>query len=183
MIWFVLLVLVGAAWFARTRIFGFHGQKPDDYHEITPAFDLRTHLSGNLLCDGLIFGPTGRVTSRFSATMQGTWDGPDGVLAEEFHYDSGTRQNRAWNLTWLSNARFSAHADDIIGRAEGYVTGNTVRLTYRIVLPPEAGGHILDVVDWMYLLENGTIVNRSQFRKFGIKVAELVATIRRKDAA
>jgi hypothetical protein len=27
-------------------------------------------------------------------------------------------------------------------------------------------------------MENGTIINRSQFRKFGIKVAELVATMR-----
>ena len=40
------------------------------------------------------------------------------------------------------------------------------------------------------LLENGTIMNRSQFFKFGIKVAELVATMRpdparaaRRDAA
>ncbi len=39
-------------------------------------------------------------------------------------------------------------------------------------------GHVLDVTDWMYLMENGTIMNRSQFRKFGIKVAELVATMR-----
>jgi hypothetical protein len=38
---------------------------------------------------------------------------------------------------------------------------------------------VLDVIDWMYRLENGTIINRSQFRKFGIKVAELVATLRR----
>jgi hypothetical protein len=30
----------------------------------------------------------------------------------------------------------------------------------------------------MYLMENGAIMNRSQFRKFGIKVAELVATMR-----
>jgi hypothetical protein len=30
----------------------------------------------------------------------------------------------------------------------------------------------------MYLAPNGNIVNRSQFRKFGIKVAELVATMR-----
>ena len=41
-----------------------------------------------------------------------------------------------------------------------------------------SGGHVLDVLDWMYLLPNGTIMNRSQFRKFGIKVAELVATMR-----
>jgi hypothetical protein len=30
----------------------------------------------------------------------------------------------------------------------------------------------------MYLMENGTIMNRSQFTKFGITVAELVATMR-----
>jgi len=38
------------------------------------------------------------------------------------------------------------------------------------------------VTDWMYLTENGTVMNRSQFRKFGIKVAELVATMRRVEA-
>ena len=40
------------------------------------------------------------------------------------------------------------------------------------------GSHVLKTVDWMYLTPDGTIVNRSQFRKFGIKVAELVATLR-----
>ena len=54
---------------------------------------------------------------------------------------------------------------------------------YRLRLPEESGGHVLDAVDWMYLTPNGTVVNRSQFRKFGIKVAELVATMRRKEAA
>jgi hypothetical protein len=34
----------------------------------------------------------------------------------------------------------------------------------------------------MYLTENGTIMNLSQFLKFGIKVAELVATIRPAEA-
>jgi hypothetical protein len=53
-----------------------------------------------------------------------------------------------------------------------------VQLRYTIVMPQSAGGWTLDVTDWMYLTENGTIINRSQFRKFGIKVAELVATMR-----
>ena len=51
--------------------------------------------------------------------------------------------------------------------------------TYRIRLEPEAGGHVLDVTDWMYLMENGAIMNRSEFRKFGVKVGELVATMRK----
>ena len=39
------------------------------------------------------------------------------------------------------------------------------------------------VTDWMYLVENGTVINRSQFRKFGVKVAELVATMRQREPA
>ena len=69
-------------------------------------------------------------------------------------------------------------ADDIIGAGKGTQLGSGVRLEYRIKLPEHAGGHVLDVIDWMYLVDNGTIMNRSQFRKFGIKVAELVATMR-----
>lgn len=54
-------------------------------------------------------------------------------------------------------------------------------MLYRLKLPEDAGGHVLKTVDWMYLAPDGTIINRSQFRKFGIKVAELVATMRRID--
>ena len=45
-------------------------------------------------------------------------------------------------------------------------------------LPEESGGHTLDVTDWLYRTENGIIMNKSEMRKFGIKVAELVATMR-----
>jgi hypothetical protein len=51
---------------------------------------------------------------------------------------------------------------------------------YRYRLPADAGGHVLSVTDWMYLAPNGSILNRSQFVKAGITVAELVATIRPK---
>jgi hypothetical protein len=61
--------------------------------------------------------------------------------------------------------------------------GSAVQLCYKIQLPRDAGGHVLDTVDWMYLTPNGTIINRSQFRKFGIQVAELVATMRPMEAA
>lgn len=56
-----------------------------------------------------------------------------------------------------------------------------MQLNYRIRIPEDAGGHLLDVSDWMYLNDSGTIVNRSQFRKGGVLVAELIATISRED--
>jgi hypothetical protein len=161
----------------RSRYASFTAQSPSDY-ATGPHFDLRQHLSGPMTCEGVIFGPTGRVTSRFVADMQGTWTGTTGTLSEIFRYDSGSVQQRAWTLALGPDGRITATAPDVVGQGAGRVVGSGVVLRYRIRLTPEAGGHILDVTDWMYLLENGSIMNRSQFRKFGIKVAELVATMR-----
>lgn len=162
-----------------SRRFGFAGQRPADYAGRAPAFDLRSHLSGPMLCEGVIYGPTGRVTSRFVAEMEGVWHGNTGVLKERFRYDSGAEQLREWRLVLGNDGTIRAEADDVPGAGRGRAEGDTVQLEYRIRLTPEAGGHVLDVTDWMYLAPNGTIINRSQFRKFGIKVAELVATMRR----
>lgn len=162
----------------RSRLLSFRAQSPEEYRGKGPEFDLRRHLSGPIQCEGVIFGPTGRVSSRFVAQMEGRWDGDTGTLAEVFRYDSGTVQHRAWTLDLRPGGEIVATAADVVGKGRGRVAGPGVMLRYRIRLTPEAGGHVLDVVDWMYLMENGTIINRSQFRKFGIKVAELVATMR-----
>jgi len=74
--------------------------------------------------------------------------------------------------------RFTATAPDVIGVGEGEIAGDAIRMTYRLMLPERAGGHVLDVVDWLYRLDDGAIVNRSEMRKFGVKAAELVAVFR-----
>ncbi|MGY6549325.1 MAG: DUF3833 domain-containing protein [Roseinatronobacter sp.] len=164
------------------RLIGFQAQRPKDYAKLEPRVDIRQHLSGPLRCEGVIYGPMGRVTSRFVADMEGHWDGNRGVLSEKFTYDSGTRQDREWRLTIGNDGRVLADADDLVGQGTGQQDGATLQLNYTIRLPESAGGHALQVTDWMYLIDEKTIVNRSQFRKFGIKVAELVATMRKVDA-
>ncbi len=170
-------LILGAVW-ARARYLGFAGQTPADYADEAREFDIREHLNGPIDCEGVIFGPTGRVSSRFVAEFNASWDGDTGVMAEHFSYDSGMTQDREWRLTLLDGGKIRAEADDLVGAGRGMQSGSGVRLQYRIKVSDSAGGHELDVVDWMYLMENGTIMNRSQFRKYGIKVAELVATMR-----
>ena len=115
--------------------------------------------------------------------MEVTWTGNKAVMKEKFRYDSGATQSRRWTLTLGNDGSIKAEAPDLIGAGRGMAEGPAVMLNYRIKLPDDAGGHVLDAIDWMYLVENETIVNRSQFRKFGIKVAELVATMRRVEPA
>ena len=171
----VIALTLVALW---TRSLTFAAQKPSDYAGKGPDFNLREHLNGPILCEGVIYGPTGRVTSRFVADFHATWDGNIGTMTETFRYDSGATQERQWTLTLGNDGRIKAEAPDVVGAGEGVQQGPGVQLKYRIRLPEDAGGHVLDTIDWMYLVENGTIMNRSQFRKFGIKVAELVATMR-----
>lgn len=176
-----VLALAFALW-AAGRWLGFMAQRSGDYAQGQPAIDIRRDLRGPILCEGVLYGPTGRVTSRFVARMEGRWEGNRGVLDEHFRYDSGTVQDRQWRLTLGNDGAIRAEADDLAAPGTGRQEGSAVRLDYRIRLPKGAGGWTLDVTDWMYLCENGTIMNRSQFRKFGIKVAELVATMRRIEA-
>jgi hypothetical protein len=174
----LLLALLLIAGVAKTYIFAFRGQSPADYAQTGPAFDLKTHLSGQILSEGLIYGPNGKMTNSFVAQMEGTWEGDTGTLREVFKYSNGKEQIRQWQLVLGPDNTFTATAPDIVGVGQGVVSGSTVKLTYTIVLPPEAGGHALQAVDWMYLTENGTIMNKSEMRKYGLKVAELLATMR-----
>ena len=143
---------------------------------------MRQHLSGPLICEGILYGPLGRVNTRFVGKFHGQWSGNKGHLVEHFTYESGTEQKREWFLTTKNDGTIEAEAPDVIGVGQGMQKGSAVLLNYRLKLEESSGGHELETTDWMYLLENGTIVNRSQMRKFGIKVAELVATIRKADA-
>jgi len=171
------VAVVIALMILRSRYADFVAQRPEDYAD-GPVFNIQDVLNGPLLCEGVIYGPTGRVASRFVAEMHGTWNGNIGTLTEKFSYDSGARQDREWTLKLGNDGRIEATAPDVVGTGSGMQTGSAVQLKYRIKLTDEAGGHVLDTVDWMYLTPNGHIMNRSQFRKFGIKVAELVATMR-----
>ncbi|MEI6099018.1 MAG: DUF3833 domain-containing protein [Alphaproteobacteria bacterium] len=174
-----LLVLALAAVIALPWLTGFASQRPAQYANLpSPAFDPRQHLNGPILCEGVIYGPLGRVTSRFVARFEGRWEGNRGTLTEHFRYDSGETQDREWRLSVGNDGTMRAEAADLVGTGHGMLSGPTVQMTYNLRLPQKAGGHVLAVNDWMYLTENGTIMNRSQFRKFGIKVAELVATMR-----
>lgn len=166
----------------RARLAGFSAQRPEDYAGGEPCFDLREHLKGAIKCEGVIYGPLGRVASRFDADFEAEWQGNRGTMREHFRYDSGNRQDREWQLTLGNDGTIRAEAEDLVGPGTGRQAGSAAQLRYRIRLPREAGGHVLSVTDWMYLTPGGVIVNRSQFRKFGIKVAELVATMRRVEA-
>ncbi len=113
-------LMLALVWLRRNYA-SFRAQRPDHYAHLSPPFDLRQHLSGPLVLEGILYGPTGRVTSRFVADAEGLWQGDDGTLRETFHYDSGRIQTREWKLRLLPDNRIEGRAEDVDGVATGRI--------------------------------------------------------------
>ena len=76
LIWFLMGVVVALTGvLIGQRYIGFSSQRAEHYEAGTPVMDLRQHLNGPIKCEGVIYGPLGRVTSRFDADFDASWDG------------------------------------------------------------------------------------------------------------
>ncbi|MEO0773178.1 MAG: DUF3833 family protein, partial [Pseudomonadota bacterium] len=66
LLWFFLgLVVAVTGVIGAQRYVGFMSQRAEHYETGQPVMDLRQHLNGPIKCEGVIYGPLGRVTSRF----------------------------------------------------------------------------------------------------------------------
>jgi hypothetical protein len=78
------MILMGITCWLLSQKTGFMTQRPEDYADQSPHFNLRAHLNGPIQCEGMIYGPMGRVVSRFVADMDVAWTGNVGVMTERF---------------------------------------------------------------------------------------------------
>lgn len=143
------------------------------YQGMKPEMDIQTYFSGPIKAWGIVQDWRGRVVSRFDVTMVGSWQGDNGTLEEEFTYYDGSTQQRVWKITKLEDGRYEGTAGDIIGTAKGQGSGNAVNWHYQMDVPVGDSTYRLKFDDWMWLMNDGVLINRSYLKKFGITVAEL----------
>ena len=68
-----------------------------------------------------------------------------------------------------------------MGEAKGEAAGNALRWNYVLDAKREDGGTIhLDMDDWMWLVDERTLVNKTTFSKFGIRFGEVTIFFRRR---
>lgn len=156
-------------------------QRIEDYQGTKPDLDLRTYFNGPVSAWGQVQDRSGKVIKRFTVKLVGTWDGPNGVLKEDFAYADGSKQQRIWRLKYLGEGRYEGRADDVVGHADGVVVGSALQWHYTLRLPVDDKSYDMTFNDWMYLHDDKTMVNRAVMSKFGITFAELTLFFR-KDA-
>ncbi|MDR7269728.1 hypothetical protein J2X20_002357 [Pelomonas saccharophila] len=156
---------------------GCAGPEVRDYAKEEPRLDLRAFLSGELSAKGMFTDRAGRVVKRFTVKMVGRWDGDVGVLDERFQYSDGSTQRRVWRLRSLGQGRYSGTADDVIGAAEGESAGNALRWNYTLALPVDGRVWNVALDDWMFLIDERTVLNRSAMSKFGLHLGDVTLVI------
>ena len=148
----------------------------EQYRAETPVLDLKTYLNGTLDAWGMFQGRSGEVKKRFRAVIDARWDGDTGVLDERFTWSDGTTSTRVWTLKLQPDGSFRGRADDVIGEAVGEVAGNALRWRYVLALPVDDKIYHVDFDDWMFLMDDKVMLNRSFMSKWGFRLGEVTLT-------
>ena len=153
----------------------------DTYKGSTPELDLKEYFSGPIKAWGLVQDRSGKVTRRFDVDMVGSWDGDKGTLEETFIYYDGETDKRVWTITKITDNTYEGEAGDIIGKAKGRTVGNSMRWAYVMDLEVGDTSYHITFDDWMFLMNDGILINRSYLKKFGFTVAELTLFMQKQD--
>ena len=152
----------------------------DDYKGESPKLVLENYLNGDLEAHGFFQDRSGLITKRFKVKMKASWSGNNGKLEEDFKYSDGTKSKRIWYLEKTANGHYTGNASDVVGKAKGKVSGNAFRWNYTLDLPVGDKSYHVYFDDWMYLMDDKIMLNKSKMSKFGIYLGEVTLVFLKK---
>lgn len=161
--------------FAALTIFLTSCAGPDvkQYQASEPKLDLAKYFVGKTDAWGMFQKRNGEVVKRFHVLIDGKLEGKVLTLDEHFDYADGTKQERIWSLTLQADGLWHGTASDVKGEALGEIAGNALRWQYTLLLPVDGSTYEMQFDDWMFLLDDKTMINRASMRKFGFELGQV----------
>jgi len=147
-----------------------------EYQDSEPKLDLKAFFNGELKAYGILQDRGGKVTRKFSADILASWEGNQGTLDETFYFDDGEEDKRIWKLD-LDGSSLSGTAGDVVGEANGELAGNALFWSYVLRIPYKESTLDIKIDDWLYLVTEDKLINKSVLKKFGFRVGELTLVI------
>lgn len=167
------------------------------YSAETPSLKMEQYFSGPSYGTGVFFDRFGRVRSSFEIDLFGEHRNGYFELAENLRYSNGDKLKRIYIIRRIGDNLLEAETETIkenVGKStpepgdeEGVVGkalieqyGNALHWTYK--LRQDVGGGSLWTFafdDWMFLQDDGTILNRAWASKWGIGVGEVFMSVKR----
>lgn len=151
----------------------------NDYANNTPKLNPQEFFVGDLTAKGVVKNRSGKVIRHFTATIKASWQNNIGTLEEKFIFNDGEIQYRTWTLTPTQSTYFNATAGDVIGTGKGKFAGNAINLNYVLSVKYNNSTINVNVDDWMWRVDDKTVLNESTLSKFGFKVGSVQLVIMR----
>ncbi len=153
----------------------------DSYKNEGPTLNLETFFNGRIKALGIVQNRAGEVVKRFTVKINARWNGDVAILDEDFVYSDGTTSKRIWTLSKNGNKEYLGTAADVVGNAEGRVSGNAFYFEYVLNVPVDEQTYEVRFSDWMYLLDKKTLLARTYMTKFGIDLGEVTIVMINED--
>ncbi len=160
-------------------IAGCAGVQPQQYAGESPEFLIEEYFDGRVLAWGMFEKRNGEVARRFTVDIDGSVDGNRITLDEHFVYDDGETERRVWEIEKLDEHTYEGRAGDVVGTATGERYGNALNWRYTLALEVDGRTWNLQFDDWMYLVDEDTLINKAIVTKFGFRVGTVTLFFRR----
>ena len=122
---------------------------------------------------------SGKVTRHFTMKAEGHWKGNKGEFQEFFTWNDGTTSQRVWTLEAISDDNVIATISDGVGQATGRAAGNAIQWSYSLKIPVNDSEYTFDFEDWMFALDEHTILNKAKMKKFGFTVGQVTVFLKK----
>ncbi len=153
-----------------------------DFQEAPRELILEEYFDGEITAYGIFEDRFNKLRRAFKVNIVGTVDGKILTLNEDFIYDDGEESTRVWTIEILGDGRYRGTAGDVPGYAEGRVVGNAFNWRYRVDLKVDDSTWNVGFDDWMYLLDDGVLMNRAYVSRFGVLIGEVTISFDKKVA-
>ena len=174
-----MIIKSALATFAVAGLVGCATTDVGEYRSEKPVLDLARYFDGTIDGWGMFQDRSGKVVKRFHVRIDAKWEGGRGTLDEHFEYADGETQRRVWTLV-KDGDRYTGTAEDVVGAALGQAQGNALRWKYVLALPVDGRVWNMDMDDWMYLIDENTMLNRTTMSKLGFRVGEVTLSFRKR---
>ena len=157
-------------------------QKLTDFDKTQPEFSLIDFFEGDSLAYGIFEDRFGTLQRRFKVNISGqkTQEEIAGkiiskiILTEDFLYEDGEQQQRIWTISKdvLDDGieYYRGSAGDVIGTAEGGVSGSAFFWQYDVDLNISQNNLRVRFSDWIYQMDDYIAINKATVSKFGIEI-------------
>jgi len=145
----------------------------DGFRSTTPAMDPIRFFTGHVRSWGVLENRSGEPTAVVTTDCLGESDGDTLRMVQHLTVGQDAPTTRTWQMWRAGPNRYEATANDMVGTATGEASGRAFHWIWRLALSPGNDLKNVSMDQWWYLLDDGSMLNRTTVRKLGVILIEV----------